>query len=124
MKMPNAVRNVRTISALLDAAEQEARASGEDLAGAEHLLLVALTLEEDSARSAFARVGADPGDLRGDRRPARRRVAGDRHRVRRWRPRGGAAAGTEHGTAARALRAMGVDREALRVAADEVLEEG
>lgn len=169
MKMPNAVRNVRTVSALLNAAEREARASGEDLPGAEHLLLAALTLEEDSARRAFGRVGADPGDLRaaidaqhadalraigitpvddallapadGDPSPPRglyraspsgqaalhaavdfqKRRRGSRllgaHVV-------GAVAGMEHGTAARALRAMGVDREALRAAASEVLEEG
>ena len=64
MKLPNAVRNVQTLSALLNGAEAEARASGEELPGAEHLLLAALVLEDGTARRSFAAVGADPDGLR------------------------------------------------------------
>ncbi len=64
MKLPKTVRNVQTISALLKTAEAEALATGEELPGAEHLLLSALALEDGTARRAFAAVGADPDRLR------------------------------------------------------------
>lgn len=64
MKFPNAVRNIQTLSALLNAAEADALAAGEELPGAEHLLLASLGLEDGTARRAFAAVGADPSGLR------------------------------------------------------------
>lgn len=64
MKLPNAVRNIQTLSALLRTAEAEALATGEELPGAEHLLLAALDLEDGTARRAFAAVGADSAGLR------------------------------------------------------------
>jgi len=64
VKLPNAVRNIQTLSALLRAAEADAAAAGEELPGAEHLLPAALDLEDGTARRAFAAVGADPARLR------------------------------------------------------------
>lgn len=64
MKLPNAVRDIQTLSALLNAAEADALAAGEELPGAEHLLPAALDLEDGTARRAFAAVGADPDGLR------------------------------------------------------------
>lgn len=64
MRLPNAVRNVQTLSALLNAAEVEALSAGEELPGAEHLLLAALDLEDGTARRAFAAADADPDGLR------------------------------------------------------------
>jgi ATP-dependent Clp protease ATP-binding subunit ClpA len=161
VKLPNAVRNIQTISALLKTAEAEALATGEELPGAEHLLLSALALEDGTARRAFAAVGADPNGLReaiaaqhaealraigiepvaddlldppGGSTPTRRayratpsgqavfHAAVDLHK-RHEGPRllgahvVAAVAGMEHGTALRALRAMGVDPSALADAA-------
>jgi ATP-dependent Clp protease ATP-binding subunit ClpA len=60
VRLPNPVREVRTIDRLLTGAEAQARRLGDDLPGAEHLVLSALELPDGTARAAFARVGADP----------------------------------------------------------------
>ena len=52
--------DIRTMKTLLPAAEAKAQAMGEQIPGAEHLVLAALDLEEGSARRAFERAGADP----------------------------------------------------------------
>jgi ATP-dependent Clp protease ATP-binding subunit ClpA len=161
VKLPNAVRNIQTISALLKAAEAEALATGEDLPGAEHLLLSTLGLEDGTARRAFAAVGADPDGLReaiaaqhaealraigidpvagdpldppGEARPARRAYraapsgqAALHSAVELQKRRKGsrllgahvvaAVAGMEHGSAPRALRALGVAPAELAEAA-------
>lgn len=56
MRLPRAIRDVRTIRALLEGAEDEALRAGVGEPGAEHLLLAALALPEGSARRAFARL--------------------------------------------------------------------
>lgn len=65
MRLGNPVREIRTIDRLLTGAEAQARRLGDDLPGAEHLLLSALELPDGTARAAFARVGADPDALAG-----------------------------------------------------------
>jgi ATP-dependent Clp protease ATP-binding subunit ClpA len=60
MKLPNPVREVRTINALLAGADAEARRMGDASPGPEHLLLAALAMEDGTARRAFLRAGADP----------------------------------------------------------------
>jgi ATP-dependent Clp protease ATP-binding subunit ClpA len=151
----------RTIKALLGGAERLARDSGEELPGAEHLLLSALALPDGTARRAFGRLDIDPDglpaaitanhvaalqavgidaggvaaldepapsgrgvfhatpsaqavfrravELSGSPRP--RRLLGAHVVV--------AVTEMEHGTAARALRLMGVDRGKLADAARE-----
>ena len=64
MSLRSKVRDARTIRALLEGAEAEARRAGEALPGAEHLLLSALALPDGTARRAFERAGADPDGLR------------------------------------------------------------
>ncbi|ADB51797.1 Clp protease N-terminal domain-containing protein [Conexibacter woesei] len=64
MKLKNPLKDMRTIRALLEGAEREAQAEGEDRAGAEHLLLSALALPDGTARQAFERAGSDPDALR------------------------------------------------------------
>lgn len=64
MKLGNPVREIRTIKALLEGAEAESRRAGESMPGAEHLLLAALALPDGTARSAFARIGADADAVR------------------------------------------------------------
>jgi ATP-dependent Clp protease ATP-binding subunit ClpA len=64
VNLRNALRQMSTIKALLTAAEDEARAMGEQQPGAEHLLLAALDLPDGAARRAFARFGVDADDLR------------------------------------------------------------
>jgi ATP-dependent Clp protease ATP-binding subunit ClpA len=53
----------RTIKALLGGAERVARDSGEELPGAEHLLLSALALPDGTARRAFSHLDIDPDGL-------------------------------------------------------------
>ncbi len=65
MRLLNPLRDVRTINRLLTGAEAEARKAGEEIPGAEHLLLSALGLPDGTARRAFERLGVDPGALRG-----------------------------------------------------------
>jgi ATP-dependent Clp protease ATP-binding subunit ClpA len=57
------IREFRTIRALLGGAERLAREAGEELPGAEHLLLAAVALPDGTARRAFERLGVDPGGL-------------------------------------------------------------
>lgn len=149
--------------ALLGGAERLARASGEALPGAEHLLLSALALPDGTARRAFERLGVNPDglasaivaqhedalrtvgiepgkggppvvsapDARGvfhstpsaqavfrravelSRTPKPRRLLGARVVV--------AVAEMEHGTVARALSHMGVNRPQLEAAARQEL---
>ncbi len=55
------VQDIRTINALLTEAEQQALSLGDDKPGAEHLVLAALMLEDDSAR---ALLGVDATQFR------------------------------------------------------------
>ncbi|MGK5113088.1 Clp protease N-terminal domain-containing protein [Geodermatophilus sp. CPCC 205506] len=64
MRVVNAVRDVRTIRRLLTGAEAEARRSGEETPGPEHLLLAAAALPDGTALRALARVGVAPEQLR------------------------------------------------------------
>ncbi|SFU92911.1 Clp protease N-terminal domain-containing protein [Pseudoduganella namucuonensis] len=57
-------QDIRTVAALNTEAERQAHLGGEQLPGAEHYLLSALSLEEGSARRALQRVGADPEGFR------------------------------------------------------------
>lgn len=159
----NIVRQMRALSALLRAAEDEALRGGDDRIGPEHLLLAALELPDGTAGRALARAGADPGGLRGAlaqehadalasvgitappepadvpdpssgrgryrRTPAADRVIGEMaRRGDSERPRRlvgahvvAAVAELEHGTAARALVLLGVERAALLDAAEAEL---
>lgn len=64
MAIRTALADIRTMKALFAAAEHEAAALGDEQPGAEHLLLAALTLDEDSARSAFAALGVTAEQVR------------------------------------------------------------
>lgn len=64
MGLRDAVSDVRTIDELLTSAERHALALGDDVPGAEHLLLAALGLDEGSARRALAAFGVDLEALR------------------------------------------------------------
>ena len=69
MSLPNPmrmVRDMRTIKALLEGAEREARAMGEEEPGAEHLLLAALVLPDGTAVRALERAGIDESRLRAE----------------------------------------------------------
>lgn len=157
-KLGRSTRDIRTITALLSGAEAEAHRTGDPMPGAEHLLVSALALPDGSARRAFARVGADPDDLRpaiaaqhaealrgvgidaaldaaeAEPTPSATGVfratasgrqafqtAGDLARSAAAPLVGAhvvvAVCRMEHGSAPRALRAMGVDRDALAAAA-------
>ncbi len=156
MGITTALRDLRTVRALLTGAETEARRDGERTPGPEHLLLAATALPDGTAAAALARVGVDAAALRtaveaahaaalasvgvgadaGEpalRGPAtgpmrstpqaqqvfRRAVAAAK--AARSPLRGAhvvaAVCDLEHGTAARALSALGVDRDRLRGAA-------
>lgn len=58
------IEDLRTMDKLFATAEREAALMGERKPGAEHLVLAALQLREDSARRVFERVGADPDAFR------------------------------------------------------------
>ncbi|SFT44686.1 Clp amino terminal domain-containing protein, pathogenicity island component [Geodermatophilus amargosae] len=159
MGIVTAVRDLRTVRALLTGAEAEARSSGERTPGPEHLLLAATALPDGTASAALARVGvdrdrlraaveaahaaalasvgvgADPGEpaLRGPATGPMRstpqaqqvfREAVAAAKAARSPLRGAhvvaAVCDLERGTAARALSALGVDREQLRDAAHDV----
>jgi ATP-dependent Clp protease ATP-binding subunit ClpA len=64
MRFKNRFRDTRTIRTLLERAEAEANSAGEDVPGAEHLLLAALDLDDGTARRTFEQTGADPDALR------------------------------------------------------------
>jgi ATP-dependent Clp protease ATP-binding subunit ClpA len=59
------IRDMKTMKTLLSSAEHHARSMGEDLPGAEHLLLAAFDLPEESAARSFQAIGADPSQFRG-----------------------------------------------------------
>jgi ATP-dependent Clp protease ATP-binding subunit ClpA len=63
VKLPNPVREIRTINELLAGADAAARRMGDVAPGPEHLLLSALAMDDGTARRAFARAGADPDAL-------------------------------------------------------------
>lgn len=64
MSLMTAGREMRTINALLSAAEDEARRGGDAVPGPEHLLVAAMDLADGTAASALARFGVDTGALR------------------------------------------------------------
>ena len=64
MGITTAVRDLRTVRALLTGAEAEARRDGERTPGPEHLLLAATALPDGTAAAALARVGVDAAALR------------------------------------------------------------
>ena len=64
MGIVTALRDLRTVRALLTGAEAEARSTGERTPGPEHLLLAATALPDGTATAALARVGVDPDGLR------------------------------------------------------------
>lgn len=55
--------DVRTIHDLFTMSERIAHDSGDELPGAEHLLLSAILLPDGTARRAFQRIEVDPDDL-------------------------------------------------------------
>ncbi|MFF7244865.1 Clp protease N-terminal domain-containing protein [Embleya sp. NPDC008237] len=61
MGIRSAIHDMGAMKRLFTAAEEEARALGEESPGPEHLLLAALTLPDDSARTALAGSGAGAG---------------------------------------------------------------
>ncbi|SEK29412.1 Clp amino terminal domain-containing protein, pathogenicity island component [Blastococcus sp. DSM 46786] len=156
MGIVTALRDLRTVRALLTGAEAESRSAGEPVPGPEHLLLAATALPDGTAAAALARVGVDAAQLRtaieaahaaalasvgvaadadggGLQGPATgpMRSTPQAQRVFRQAVAAARAArsplrGThvvvavcdlEHGATARALAALGVDREELRAAA-------
>lgn len=64
MKIFHAGRDVRTIGRLLTGAEAEARQTGADRPGPEHLVLAAAALPDGTAADALAVVGVDAQMLR------------------------------------------------------------
>jgi ATP-dependent Clp protease ATP-binding subunit ClpA len=63
MPLTHHLNELDTIRRLLEGSEAIARAAGDDLPGAEHLLLAALALPDGTARAAFVRAGAEPDGL-------------------------------------------------------------
>jgi hypothetical protein len=59
-KIRQRFRDVGTITALCIEAGKLARADGQEEAGAEHLVLSALTFPDGTARNTFLRMHADP----------------------------------------------------------------
>lgn len=57
--------DMATMRALLESAERESAAMGEDDPGAEHVVLAALALPDRRAAEALAELGVDPARLRG-----------------------------------------------------------
>jgi ATP-dependent Clp protease ATP-binding subunit ClpA len=64
MGLRRAITDVRTMNALLPAAEREAQAMGDAETGPEHLLLAALAMPDGQALEAFAVAGVDPAQVR------------------------------------------------------------
>lgn len=58
------LQDIRTVNALITAAEKEASLVGEKEAGAEHLILASFDLPDGSTRRAFQRVGVYPQAFR------------------------------------------------------------
>jgi ATP-dependent Clp protease ATP-binding subunit ClpA len=59
-----ALKDIKTIKRLLTLAEHEARGTGDEAPGPEHLVLAALALPDRTAAAALAAVGADEKSLR------------------------------------------------------------
>ncbi len=57
------IRDMKTITALCNAAEKCAHDSGEESPGEEHWLVASIGLSDGTARRAFERIGADPDEL-------------------------------------------------------------
>ena len=64
MGIRQAIADIRIMNALFTTAEQEAVALGDEVPGAEHLLLAVLAVPDDSARRAFATFDVAAADLR------------------------------------------------------------
>lgn len=64
MNPRTALADMRTMRLLFPAAEREAAELGDELPGPEHLLLAALTLPDDSGRTALAACGLFAEDVR------------------------------------------------------------
>ena len=65
MSIRNGIGDIRFMNALFTTAEHEAHELGDDVPGAEHLLLAALTLPDDSGRRALTTCAATIDDVRG-----------------------------------------------------------
>ncbi len=158
------IKDMKTISKLISGADEHARISGEEEAGAEHYLLSALDMPEGSARRVFERVGADPDKFHEaigkqyrdalksvgidvasidnepepreaermfhNSKPSGQAVMKELYALKKKdkdRPLLGAhvvgvVASMEHGVAARALRAMGIDQADIARAVNDELE--
>ena len=64
MGIRQAIADIRIMNTLFTGAEQEAAALGDEVPGAEHLLLAVLALPDDSARRAFATFDVTAADVR------------------------------------------------------------
>ncbi|MFI1385656.1 Clp protease N-terminal domain-containing protein [Embleya sp. NPDC020886] len=64
MGIRSAIHDMGAMKRLLTGAEEEARTLGEESPGPEHLLIAALTVPDDSARTALAGIGAGVEDVR------------------------------------------------------------
>lgn len=64
MGIRQAIADIRTMNALFTTAEQEAAGLGDDVPGAEHLVLAVLALPDDSARRVFATFDLSANDVR------------------------------------------------------------
>ncbi|ASD21888.1 Clp protease [Cryobacterium sp. LW097] len=64
MGIRQAIADIRMMNELFTTAEQEAAALGDEVPGAEHLLLAVLALPDDSARRAFATFDVTTADVR------------------------------------------------------------
>lgn len=58
------IGDAKLVSKLFNAAEQHALADQQPLAGAEHFLLAAFDLPDDTAQAAFDKIEVDPSELR------------------------------------------------------------
>lgn len=63
-RMKRRFGDMKTLTALISGADEQAQLSGEEEPGAEHYLLSALTLSDGSAARVFERVGVDPNQFR------------------------------------------------------------
>jgi len=64
MGIRQAIADIRTMNALFTTAEQEAAGLGDEVPGAEHLVLAVLALPDDSARRVFATFDVSADDVR------------------------------------------------------------
>lgn len=54
------IQDIKTLGGLIPNAEKQANLMGEEQPGAEHFLLAAFALSDDTAKKAFERIGANP----------------------------------------------------------------